>query len=87
MCKGVNDVVNMTLAIPSELKKEMDELRFVNWSEVARDAFKAKISEWQLFQSILKKSKLTQKDADEISRKINKAASERLLKEYQAMRK
>lgn len=84
---GVKNVVNIILAIPSELKKEMDELRFVNWSEVARGAFRAKISEWQLFQSIVKKSKLTQKDANEISRKINKAASKRLLREYKEIRK
>jgi len=77
-------MANMTLAIPDELKKQMDELKVVNWSEVARTAIKEKIIEWQLFQSIAKKSKLTQKDADELARKINRGASERLLREFEA---
>lgn len=77
-------VVNMTLAIPSELKKQMDEVKFVNWSEVARAAFRDKLVQFQLFQKIASKSKLTQKDADELGRKINRAASERLLKESEA---
>jgi len=77
-------MVNMTLAIPEELKKEMDEVKFVNWSEVARTAFKEKLIQFQLFQKIASKSKLTQKDANELSRKINRAASERLLKESEA---
>ena len=77
----------MTLAIPEELKKEMDEVKFVNWSEVARAAFKEKLTQFQLFQKIVSKSKLTQKDADELSRKINRAASERFTREVKAMRK
>ncbi len=77
-------MVNMTLAIPSELKKQMDEVKFVNWSEVARAAFRDKLVQFQLFQKIASKSKLTQKDADELGRKINRAASERLLKESEA---
>ncbi|MFA6420538.1 MAG: hypothetical protein WCW13_07075 [archaeon] len=77
-------MANMTLAIPDELKKEMDELKFFNWSEIARTAIKEKIIEFQLFQSIAKKSKLTQKDADELSKKINRAVSMQLLKEFEA---
>ncbi|HPM85681.1 MAG TPA: hypothetical protein PLI99_01145 [archaeon] len=80
-------MVNMTLAIPEELKKEMDEVKFVNWSEVARAAFKEKLIQFQLFQKIASKSKLTQKDANELSKKINRAASERFMKEVMALRK
>jgi len=80
-------MANMTLAIPDALKQEMDEMKFVNWSEIARDAIKQKILEWRLFQSIVSKSKLTQKDADELAKKINRAASERLLKEFAEARK
>jgi len=74
-------MANMTLAIPDEMKKQMDERKDVKWSEVARAAFMEKLIDLQLFQSIVKKSKLTQKDANELARKINRAASERLLKE------
>ena len=76
-------MANMTLAIPDDLKKQMDEMKFINWSEVARFAIKEKITEFQIFQTIAKKSKLTQKDADEIGRKIKHAASERLMREFE----
>lgn len=74
----------MTLAIPDELKKQMDEMKEVNWSEVARVAIKEKIVTWQLFQQIASKSKLTQKDADALAKKINRAASKRFLESYEA---
>lgn len=74
----------MTLAIPVELKKQMDEMKFANWSEIARTAFKEKIIQFQVLESIAKKSKLTEKDALEIGRKINKSMSDRLRKEFEA---
>ena len=77
----------MTLAIPEELKKEMDGMKFINWSEIAREAFKKQIDEYTLFKQIVSKSKLTQKDADKLSKKVNHAASERFKKEVMAMRK
>jgi hypothetical protein len=80
-------MVNMTLAIPEELKKQMDGMKFINWSEVAREAFKKQIDEYTLFMQIVSKSKLTQKDADELGRKVNRAASERFMKEVMALRK
>lgn len=80
-------MVNMTIAIPDELKKEMEGMKFINWSEVAREAFKKQIDEYALFKKIVSKSKLTQKDADELSRKVNHAASERFRKEAMALRK
>ena len=84
MCEGGEEMVNMTLAISDELKRQMDELKFVNWSEVARAAIKEKIIEFQLFQSVAKKSRLTEKEALELGKKINRAASERLMKEMAA---
>ena len=68
----------ITLSVPEDLKKEMDELKFVNWSAVAREAIREKASELALFKSIVAKSKLSKKDALEIGRKI----SESLHKEY-----
>lgn len=74
----------MTLAIPDELKKQMDELKFINWSEVARTAISEKIVQFQVLESIAKKSKLTQKDADKLAKKINHSMSERFRKEFEA---
>jgi hypothetical protein len=67
----------MTLAIPEELKKDMDKMPFINWSEVARAAIKERIIQFQVFESIAKKSKLTEKDAIELGRKINRGLAQR----------
>jgi len=63
----------ITLAVPEELKKDMDESKDINWSEVARAAIKEKIAQLKLFKAITAKSKLTEKDALELGKKINKS--------------
>ena len=68
----------LTLAIPSDLKHEMDLMPEINWSEIARKAISEKAAEFALFKSIVAKSKLSEKDALKLGNKIN----ERLYKEY-----
>ena len=36
-------MATMTLAVPDELKEEMDKMKIINWSAVAREAFQEKI--------------------------------------------
>lgn len=60
----------------------MDEARDINWSEVARAAIRERLVQLKLFKSITAKSKLTEKDTVEISKKINKAVHERYKKEH-----
>ncbi|MBU0470394.1 MAG: hypothetical protein KJ598_02195 [Nanoarchaeota archaeon] len=50
----------------------MIKLEEINWSAVARKAFEEKVKEIEFLRKIAKKSKLTEKDAEEISIKINK---------------
>ncbi len=66
----------LTLAIPKDLKQEMEYFPELNWSEIAREAISDKIAEYRLFKSIVAKSKLTQKDALEIGKKINEGLYE-----------
>ncbi len=70
-------MVSITLSVPEELKKEMDETKEINWSEVARAAIKQKLSQIRILKEIASKSKLTEKDALELGRKINKSLHER----------
>ncbi|MBN1645369.1 hypothetical protein JW851_05040 [Candidatus Woesearchaeota archaeon] len=70
----------ITLSVPEDLKQEMDEEREINWSEVARAAIKTKISQLKILKTISAKSKLTEKDALELGRKINKSLHERYAK-------
>ena len=67
----------ITLSVSSDLKEEMDKVKFVNWSEVAREAIREKISQLALLNSIVKKSKLTKEDALEIGRKVNASMHKR----------
>jgi len=73
-------MATLTLAIPDDLKREMDTLPELNWSEIARKAIREKATEYKLFKSIATKSKLMAKDADAISNKIDKALSKAYLK-------
>ena len=72
----------ITLAVPEELKKEMDETKEINWSEIARSAIKEKLAQIKLFKAITTKSRLTEKDALALGRKINKAVHERYKREH-----
>ena len=68
----------LTLAIPKDLKEEMESLPELNWSEIARAAILEKINEYKIFKAIVAKSKLTQRDALQIGKKVN----EGLYREY-----
>ncbi len=61
---------NLTLAIPSDLKKRMKRHSEIRWSEVVRKSITQKIEMLETMEKIANKSKLTQKEVDEISKKI-----------------
>ncbi len=60
----------ITLSVPEDIKKDMEESKEINWSEVARAAIKTKIAQLKILKAITAKSKLTEKDALELGRKI-----------------
>ena len=70
-------MTNMTLAIPEELMAIMKKHKDIKWSEVAREAIAEKAEELKLMDEILSKSKLTEKDAIEIGRKIKEGIAKR----------
>ncbi len=67
----------LTLSIPEDLKKEMDGERETNWSEVARAAIRTKLSQLKILKAISAKSRLTEKDALDLGRKINESLHKR----------
>ena len=67
----------ITLSVPEDLKKEMDESKEINWSEVARTAIKNKIAQLNILKQITSKSNLTEKDALELGKKINQSLHQR----------
>ena len=70
-------MVSITLSVPEEMKREMDESKYINWSEVARNAIKDKIAQLKILKEITSKSKLTEKDALNRGRIINKSLHQR----------
>ncbi|MBI4148978.1 hypothetical protein HY491_00885 [Candidatus Woesearchaeota archaeon] len=70
-------MTNMTLAVPEELHTIIRKHKQIKWSEVAREALWNQARKLELMDKILSKSALTEKDALDIGRKINKAIAKR----------
>lgn len=68
--------------MPDEISEKMKQFPEVRWSEVARKAITERIASLEKFEEIEKiaaKSKFTQKDADELGEKVNRAVAKRFL--------
>lgn len=73
-------MANMTLSIPDELLNRMRQFREIKWSEIARQEIERRINNFEAMEKIASKSKLTEKDVDEISGKIKASLAKRLAK-------
>ena len=72
---------NITLSLPEEVQKEMKKFSEIKWSEVARKAIISRLETLKMAEKIVHKSKLTQKDVEEFSKKIKSLATKRFLNE------
>ena len=67
-------MVSMTLAVPEDLKKQMDQFKEMNWSEVARQAIREKVNDLLFLQRMKSQSTLTDEEAlrlgDEVKNEI-----------------
>ncbi|MFH1401330.1 MAG: hypothetical protein ABIH41_07475 [Nanoarchaeota archaeon] len=71
-------MVNITVSISDALKKDMELHKEMNWSEVARTAFKRKLTELEILRQISSGSTLTSEDAVALGRRINESLHQRL---------
>lgn len=76
----------LTLAIPRDLKNEMNSLPELNWSEIARKAISEKAAEFALFKSIVAKSKLSKEDALKLGGKVNEGIYKRYKKKFEELK-
>ncbi len=67
----------MTLAVPEDLKHQMEEFPEINWSEIARQAFLQKVKDLEFLRSFKAKSTMTEKDALRLGRQLNKRLAAR----------
>ncbi len=68
----------VNLAVPEELKQKMERHAEINWSEVARRAFKQKLEDLEILDAFTAKSALTEQDAERLARKVGEALTRRL---------
>lgn len=68
----VLNMAEVRVIIPQELKKKMDKFQ-VDWPTVLRKLLKKEVDELSELEAIVSKSKLTEKDALELGRKVNKS--------------
>lgn len=66
---------NMTLSIPDELHEKMKQMTEIRWSEIARRAIEQRIMDLETLNRLASKSKITDEEIDEISKKIKRAAA------------
>ena len=69
---------NITLVIPEELHTKMKKHSEIRWSEVVRRTISEKIENLEIMDKLTRKSRLTQKDVDEIADKIDSDVAKRL---------
>ena len=69
---------NITLSLPQEIHKIVKKHNEIRWSEVVRQSIEKKINDLEMLEKITSKSKLTEKDALEISKKIDASVAKEL---------
>ncbi len=70
-------MANITLSIPNKLHEKIKKHPEIRWSEVARHAMTEYVEKLELMDKLTSESKLTDKDAIEISKKIKRSIAER----------
>ncbi len=71
-------MTNITLAVPEDVKKEMEKFPEINWSAIAREAIKKRIILLRKFREFTKNSEFTEEDAIRIGKEVNKRVSRKL---------
>lgn len=72
-----NTMVNMTITVPQELKNDLDLFPEINWSEVARQAFREKVGDLKFLIEYKKNSQLTEEDALRLGKEVNRSLHKR----------
>ena len=72
-----DNMVNLTVSIPTDLKHKMDDFAEINWSAVAREAFNEKINDLEFIKKFKSKSNLTEEDAINLGKELNKKLAKR----------
>ncbi len=66
----------MTIRVPEDLKKEIDNHPEINWSEVARQSMWSYIKKLEIAEEIASKSELTEEEAKNLSEDLKQDIAE-----------
>lgn len=79
-------MATLTVTVPEDLKHDLEELKLIDWSKIAREAIQERVTQLQVLKAIAAKSKLTEKEAlklsIELGRKVRKGIHERHVQRY-----
>jgi hypothetical protein len=75
-------MVNITLSVSEELHCRMRKHPQFKWSRIASDAIEKQINQAEFLDELLKDSKLTEEDAEEIGHKIKADMYRRFQRKY-----
>tara|TARA_Y100000310_G_scaffold333493_1_gene411164 strand:+ start:792 stop:1013 length:222 start_codon:yes stop_codon:yes gene_type:complete len=70
-------MANITLAVPANIKEEMEKFPEINWSAIAREAIKRRIILLRKFREFTKSSEITEEEAVNLGRKLNASLRKR----------
>lgn len=70
-------MVSITLSVPEDVKKEMDQFHEINWSAVAREAIKKKLHLLEKFKQFTSNSTFTEADTLSFGKEISLKAMKR----------
>ena len=70
-------MVNITLSVPEDLKKEMEKFPEINWSVLFREMIRKRIMLLKHIKEFVRDSELTEGDAIRLGREVNKAVAKR----------
>ena len=62
---------NMTLSISDKTKRRMDRHKHMKWSSAVRTIIEKRLDDLEEAEKLVQKSKLTQKDVDELTNMVN----------------
>ncbi|MCL5011712.1 MAG: hypothetical protein M1594_02340 [Candidatus Marsarchaeota archaeon] len=65
-------MTTMTLAVPVELKRKLDDFPEINWSAVARQAFIQKVRDLEFLKQFKAESEMTEKEALKLGKEVRK---------------
>jgi hypothetical protein len=78
-------MASITFAIDDELRPRIDGFPWINWSELAREEILKRLEtedKLKRLKEIVSKSQFTEKDAEELGKKVNKSLHNKYRKLY-----